>query len=444
MKYEGHFLLWYLILMPFAKLGFPYITTNIISWIITCISVYLILDKAPFKFYKRVLLILSLPLLYLFPVISRCYCLIPFAIVLLCIFYKDRKEKPFRYLLSIVLLINTHVIMLSMAGLVFLDYLIEFIKDWKNESLTKLNKKRLLALILTIILIFLSGLPLFNCLTTNKTIGDSFDISLYDLIDLLYSPSVFVTFICGFLINNNIFLIFSALLIVVLLTLEIKNYPLDYLKIFVNIIWQTLIHFFIYNTTLPRASSIIFIFLYYKWIRSLEHKKINDIEKKIVNVCFIILVLSNIIQGLAYIFIVDVKNNYSNAYEIGNYINESIDDNSIILNGSNVEYASSIIPYVKKDVKFYHICENKYFTYAIWNDENNTNLKMENIENLPNVFDIDQKLYFVYCTGKTKKDEAEVINECIDKNIFKKVYSTGELSLSLENYILYEVDLSNI
>ena len=30
MKYEGHPPLWHLILMPFAKLGFPYMTINII------------------------------------------------------------------------------------------------------------------------------------------------------------------------------------------------------------------------------------------------------------------------------------------------------------------------------------------------------------------------------------------------------------------------------
>ena len=129
MKYEGHFLLWYLILMPFAKLGFPYYTTNIISWLITCISVWLILDKAPFKFYKRVLLIFTFPLLYLYPIISRCYCLIPLAIVLMSIFYKDRKEKPLKYLISIVLLANTHVIMLGMVGIVLLDYIWEIYKD---------------------------------------------------------------------------------------------------------------------------------------------------------------------------------------------------------------------------------------------------------------------------------------------------------------------------
>ncbi len=53
MKYEGHFLLWYLLLMPFAKFGFPYFTCNIISWLITSISVWLILVKSSFFFFKN-------------------------------------------------------------------------------------------------------------------------------------------------------------------------------------------------------------------------------------------------------------------------------------------------------------------------------------------------------------------------------------------------------
>ena len=49
MKIEGHTLIWYLMLMPFAKLGFPYITESLISWIIMCITTWLILTKSPFK-----------------------------------------------------------------------------------------------------------------------------------------------------------------------------------------------------------------------------------------------------------------------------------------------------------------------------------------------------------------------------------------------------------
>ena len=77
MKYEGHFLPWYLIIMPFAKLGLPFKTVNIISWAITGLSAWLMLRYLPCKKYKRVMLIFTLPMVYLYPVVARCYCLIP-------------------------------------------------------------------------------------------------------------------------------------------------------------------------------------------------------------------------------------------------------------------------------------------------------------------------------------------------------------------------------
>jgi len=115
LKYEGHFILWYLILMPFAKLGFPYITQNIISWLFVVVAMGIFMIKAPLKNHIKILTLFLYGNLYLFPIISRCYCLIPLAIVLLAIFYKDRKERPIRYMLSLVLLANTHVIMLGMV-----------------------------------------------------------------------------------------------------------------------------------------------------------------------------------------------------------------------------------------------------------------------------------------------------------------------------------------
>ena len=47
LKYEGHFLLWYLIIMPFAKLGFPYITQNIISWFFNILALFLFMKFLP-------------------------------------------------------------------------------------------------------------------------------------------------------------------------------------------------------------------------------------------------------------------------------------------------------------------------------------------------------------------------------------------------------------
>ena len=44
-KFDGHPILWHLLLMPFAKLNFPIITLNLISFIIMLISAWLFLKQ---------------------------------------------------------------------------------------------------------------------------------------------------------------------------------------------------------------------------------------------------------------------------------------------------------------------------------------------------------------------------------------------------------------
>ena len=451
-KHEGHLILWYIVLLPFAKLGFPFVTINIISWLITCISAWLILDKAPFKFYKRVLLIFTFPFLYLYPVVARCYCLIPLAIILMAIFYKERKEKPIRYLLSVVMLANTHVIMLGMVGIVLLEYLIEFIKDWKKHTQSE-NKKILECFIITIVLLVLSMLPLLGCITANKDVTVSTNILpklpetvfYYPFIIVLqtFRTSVEITTITGIV----------AITIMVLLFFEIKNRRLEYFKIFICIVWQCLIYSFVYESSYQRAASIIFIVLYYKWVSSEKERKhiINNFDKRAIEICWVILAIINIYRGLLYIKNYEVIYSCSNAYEMARYINNNIEGNSVILNGPRVEFTSSVVAYAKKDIKFYYIGGKRYFSYAIWNDENSIELKLEDIENLKNIFSKDQKLYFIYCTDKyrikadfAKIDERNLINECIQKGIFKQLYSTDRGSLYAENFIIYEVLLNNL
>lgn len=448
MKYEGHFLLWYIILMPFAKLGFPYFTTNIISWMITSLTVWIILDKAPFKFYKRILLIFTFPLLYLYPIVSRCYSLISLAIVLMCIFYKDRKEKPLKYLLSIVLLANTHVIMLGMVGIVLLEYILEFYKDTKNISVED-KKKRVNCLAITIILLIITILPLLGCLNTNQDLGTTNNLGLKVLMAIFYCPLILIMQIFSFFMSDVTMILLIFMLAMILMFCEIKNCPFTYLKVFLCVMWQCLIYSFIYSSSLQRASTIIFILLYFKWTNTFkENKQIKNIEKRILNLFWVILVIINILGGILYITIYEIPYNCSNAYQMGIYINANLSDGSIILNGPRVEFTSSIIPYVKKDIKFYHITGKRYFSYAIWDNQNKLDIELEDIKELSNIFEKDQKLYYIYCNDKfdigeetIKYNEKELIEECIEKEIFKELYSTEDKSLYQESYVIYEVNL---
>ena len=236
---------------------------------------------------------------------------------------------------------------------------------------------------------------------------------------------------------------------IILMLFEIKNYPLTYLKIFLCVMWQCLIYSFIYSSSFQRASTVIFILLYFKWTNAFkESKPIKDIEKRIINLLWVLLVIINILGGILYITTYEIPYNCSNAYQMGNYINANLNDGSIILSGPRVEFASSVIPYVEKDIKFYHITGNRFFTYAIMDSLNKLDIKFDDIQKLSNIFEKNQKLYYIYCNDKfdvgeeaIEYNEMDLIKECIEKGIFKELYSTEKESLYLESYVIYEVNL---
>lgn len=298
LQYEGHMCLWYLILMPFAKLGFPYITSNIISIVITSISVLLILYKAPFKFYYRVLLVFSLPVLYIYPVISRCYCLLPLAIILMAMTYKDRKIKPYKFLLSVVFLANVHVITFGMVGMVLLEYMIEIIKDIKQKQDQNI-KKRIMWFLIAIALICISGIPLLGCLNANKEVQKKMvKASNSSVLSMGKNVGVIIYQLFRFLVvNSKIVNILYAIVYITVLLLTIngiKEKPKDILKIFLIFFYQIFVYTYIYESNVGQQTLIMFIALYYIWIDKVgekEEKVCDKISKYISMGLYIVVAL---------------------------------------------------------------------------------------------------------------------------------------------------------
>ena len=442
MKYEGHFLLWYLILMPFAKAGFPYFTTNIISWFITCTAVWLLLRKSPFSFDIKLLLIFTFPLLYLYPVISRCYCLIPLAIVLMSIFYKDRKEKPLWYFLSIVLLLNTHVIMAGMVAVVGIDYLLELYKRWKDLSEQE-KQKTIVSIIIAVFLMLISIYPLLGCLTTNKEIQTGGNLSVQISQAVFHYPFELLKGLFYIVVlNDGFYRLFLAITIIVLL-FELRNNPLICFKIYLCIVWQCLIYTTIIGSTFQRTSTIAFIVLYYKWVNNYKNENFKNTNKRIQKLCLVTLLLLNIMGGLNFIKHNELSHNFSNAYEMANYINNSVEDNSIILCGSHGEYLSSIIPYIKKDINYYQIPGKRFFSYAIWDNANRTDASSEDIKSIAKIFPDAKNLYYIFFIGKSgyfDRTDNLLINHLLTDNILQKMYCTSNESTNSENYIIFKIN----
>lgn len=451
MKYEGHFLLWYFILMPFAKAGFPYFTTNIISWLIACIAVWLILRKAPFAFDKRVLLVFTFPLLYLYPVISRCYCLIPLAIVLMSIFYKNRKENPLRYLLSIVLLLNTHVIMAGMVAVVFIDYIIELYKRWKDLSEQE-KQKTTVSIIIAVVLMLISIYPLLGCLTVNKEIQTGGNLTAQISQAVFHYPFVLLKGLFFIANSNELFYRVVLIISITALFLELRVNPLTCFKICLCILWQCLIYSSIIGPTFQRTSTVLFIILFFKWINT--YKDLNTkfnlsaFQKKVRRMCLLSLLMLNIAGGLVFIKAYELPGNFSNAYEMAQYIDDYLDNHSIVLSGSHVEFISGIIPYIEHDIKFYHVPGKRYFSYAIWDNENKRNINLQDIKKLQTTFHNGDKLYYIFCTGKhyyhASSEESNLINKLLKEDVLEKLYCTNDASLLSENYVIYKVNYNKI
>ena len=117
LRYEGHPCLWYLILMPFAKLGLPFVSMNFVSVAVMTGAAWLLMKRSPFGWPVRLALVFGGFYVYYYPVISRSYCLIPLLLAWLAVLYPQRQEKGIWYGAALALLTQTHI---YMAGLSFL------------------------------------------------------------------------------------------------------------------------------------------------------------------------------------------------------------------------------------------------------------------------------------------------------------------------------------
>lgn len=137
MKFEGHSAMWSLFLKIFIECGFSFVILNFISWFIGVLSALTICYKTNFNKFTKVLILFNVSLLYFSTVFARPYCIAYFMMTLLMVFYKERYNKPYLVGLILLILSNTHLLVM---GFMLALFLIEFYglfkyKDNKKEKI---------------------------------------------------------------------------------------------------------------------------------------------------------------------------------------------------------------------------------------------------------------------------------------------------------------------
>lgn len=155
MKVEGHFCLWFWILMPFAKAGLGVYWLQIISIAFMLIAAWLLVFKTDFSLLAKVAILLSFPMVYQFPVISRCYALIPPILFGIALCYKDLDKNKWLFAILVGLLSHTHVYMEGTVLALFLVYTYEMIlPKCRERNLNLYDFYPLIVIVLFVILAF--------------------------------------------------------------------------------------------------------------------------------------------------------------------------------------------------------------------------------------------------------------------------------------------------
>ncbi len=181
--------LWWLLLMPLAKTGMPYISMHILHGLIATLNAFLILRYAPFPRLIRILLIFSAYFAYEYAVIARHYAFSFTIIILLMMLHHRRMQRPILYGFLLGMLFQTNVMIIGVGLGLYAAFLWEgYVQHGKKIRATLQDKPFITGAMLTMALGLLALYQLWPGETTAIGFGQS-KTSLHDLLAMLYGLS---------------------------------------------------------------------------------------------------------------------------------------------------------------------------------------------------------------------------------------------------------------
>lgn len=377
LKNEGHPILFYLLVMPFAKLFSNIIYMKLICWFFMCLAIFLLTYFSPFKIYATLAIVFSAGFLYFFPVIARNYSIIPFLVFLAAVLHSKQKEHPILYATILACLANTHIIMLFFTFCLALRfYYLNFLLNIRSKTYNEI-KKYILPLVIMALGFILVVFTLGN--TTGSNVFLSIDTS-----NLTYSTNrILVSFfvnsynydICIFKTLPNPLV--DALAIITMIII----YPILFINLLVNnkklflialssIAFQLGIYILAYNSFIYVnrlfCAHIILIFCYWILLEEDNFKsRLKLFSKTGTNILLTIFLCLTIYNGVNYTSM-DLKYEYSGSRKTAEFIRENINpENSLILI-DNEPYMLALVYYLRDSHKIYSAFRKKNLEYVIW------------------------------------------------------------------------------
>lgn len=129
MSYSGTPMLWHLLVMPLAKLGFPYRTELLLNNLIVIAAAAVLLWRAPFPPLLRLLIVMSYFPAYEYGVTARSYGLSMLLLFSMASLYSRRRHRPIAFGMLIALLANTNAHSLLLATILGMIFLVDIARQ---------------------------------------------------------------------------------------------------------------------------------------------------------------------------------------------------------------------------------------------------------------------------------------------------------------------------
>lgn len=134
---NGNGLFFYFLLYPFVRIGMPPFFMQFLCWLASSSALFLLYLFSPFPLSLKIVIALSAPFLYFFPVTSGCFSFVPLLLFLSALAYPDRRKHPLRYLFPLAFLANTHFVMTGFVAAVFFLFYRENFRNVRTYSGTE-------------------------------------------------------------------------------------------------------------------------------------------------------------------------------------------------------------------------------------------------------------------------------------------------------------------
>lgn len=438
-KYQGHPCLWYLIAMPFAKIGLPFQTLSVLSFLVMGVAAGVFAYRAPFHPITKAVVLLSPIMTYYYPVVARNYCLIALVLMLLAFFYPKRNEKPMLYGLLLGLLVQADTIALATAGLISCMWLWECVH-------TAIKEKTKTPFIAGAKGLWIPAASLLLWIFQFYQVSDSpeYEMKVLSAGEMLSEIKNFsyhiLTRMTGQGQKFDLLLILLFVTAGVLLSVKIKNiWPSVVMS--GAFLFEVIFSIMVYQLHIWHYIALCFSLIWCFWVylESRKGKPQIAIAGRILAEGLLVLLgitmfgrwnapeenssLSNAWNGL-----------YSDGVHVAEYVKENIKSEELILSTDVVE-AATVQAYLGKEYTFRFAGTGEAVTYANYTEEQSRQITTEALvgwisENYP------EKEYFYLLKSPTNcvTDFDEQVTDT-----WELLYQTGEKTARGEEYSLYRI-----